>query len=226
METNSLPLEFEPLDVNGLGEMPELSQETILQSWHSAQALVSPNLAARRDGLEQLLALQVFERSPLLIYLLATCITEPDIDLRRLVVRSLAQVLDAGPMESQVFVYLTAYLSQMRTRQIYALLQLAASDSEMEPAVTRLLSVCSFAGNQLSAILLDRQVPLEIRRQAVRLVGQIGYLDAVTALERLQARLESKMPPQQSLAALEIDAGDELNLLPLLQEALAALRAP
>ncbi len=80
----------------------------------------------------------------------------------------------------------------MRTRQIFALLQVIEFDKSAEEAVSSLLSYCSFAGGHLAQILSNRTAPLSIRRQAAHFIGRIGYLDALPALERLASRLESR----------------------------------
>ncbi|MEW5868309.1 MAG: hypothetical protein AB1894_03475 [Chloroflexota bacterium] len=213
-------VQLEPLDVE------RLDDAGMAAAWKAAEALISSDLQQRRQGMEQLLALQVAPVSPLVAYLLYTRLVEPDLDLRRRVVQALAGILEAGPSESPARQNLAAHLGQMRTRQIYALLQLVTYDADLESPVVLLLKTCSYAGSQLAAILADRQMPVGIRTQAARMAGKIGYMDAVQSLERVQTRLESRLPPQQNLALLEIDVDDELNLLPVVREALLTLRAP
>lgn len=219
-------VQIDPLDVESTGEPFRLGEAVLVSAWKAAEALISPDLHNRRQGMQQLLALQVASGSPLVLYLLYTRLTEPDLDLRRRMVLELADILEISAPDSPARQCLAAHLGQMRTRQIYALLQLVAYDADMEAAACRLLKACSYAGSQLAAILADRQMPVEIRKQAVQVAGHIGYLDAAQALERVQTRLESRLPPQQNLALLELEASDELNLLAPVRAALSRLRAP
>ena len=217
---------IEPLDVEHSGDPIHLDNVSMAVAWKAAEALISSDLQQRRQGMEQLLALHVAPDSPLVAYLLYTRLVEPDLDLRRRVVQTLAGILETGAGESPARQSLVAHLGQMRTRKIYALLQLLTFDADLDEPIRLLLKACSYAGSQLAAILADRQLPVGIRAQAARMAGKIGFMDTVQALERLQTRLESRLPPQQNLALLDIDVDDELNLLPVVREALLILRAP
>jgi hypothetical protein len=89
-----------------------------------------------------------------------------------------------------------------------------------------LLNACPYAGNQLADILSSRKVPLEIRRYAVRMIGLVGYLDAIPALERQLARLETRLHGQQSLAFAPVDMVEDAALIPDIRRALAFLQSP
>ena len=41
------------------------------------------------------------------------------------------------------------------------------------------------------SLAASRKAPLEIRRYAIRLAGEVGYCDVIPTLERMLARLES-----------------------------------
>lgn len=105
-------------------------------------------------------------------------------------------------------------LSNMRTRQIFGLLQVSEYDKTAEADVMDLLGCCSYAGSHLSEILSNRDLPHEIRRQAAFYIGQIGYLDALPVLERLTNRLETRGDEQDTI------------MLPVLQNAVQLLTAP
>jgi hypothetical protein len=105
-------------------------------------------------------------------------------------------------------------LSAMRTRQVFALLQVAEYDKSAEAGVIDLLSCCSFAGCHLSEILSNRDIAQDIRKQAAFYIGQIGYLDALPVLERMASRLESRRDEEDSL------------ILPVLQYAVQLLTSP
>ena len=93
-----------------------------------------------------------------------------------------------------------AQLGRMRTREIYALLQLLAYNPELTPQVGKLMNACPYAGNHLADLAASRKAPLEIRRYAIRLAGEVGYCDVIPTLERMLARLESRVNGQQAMA--------------------------
>jgi hypothetical protein len=121
---------------------------------------------------------------------------------------------------------LSARLSRMRTREIYALLQAALHDLAIETQTACLLKACPYAGNHLSDILASRKVPLPIRQQAVRFISMVGYLDAIPALERMAFRLESRLNGQQAMPFVPISGIDDTGLLPDVKSALASLQSP
>jgi hypothetical protein len=113
----------------------------------------------------------------------------------------------------------------MRTRQVYALLQVADFDPQTLDSVAILLNACSFAGNHLADILLDRKQSISIRLRAVELIGKVGYLDAIPVLERIRTRLEARLNGQQHMPFLTLDDGDEVALLPSVQASLDLLQS-
>jgi hypothetical protein len=55
----------------------------------------------------------------------------------------------------------------------------------------------------------------------------VGFLEAIPAMERIQSRLETRLEGQQSMPFAPVSHdSDEVDLLPTVREALAALRAP
>jgi hypothetical protein len=92
--------------------------------------------------------------------------------------------------------------------------------------VSRLINACSYANNQLIEIVNDRKKPLEIRQQAIRIIGVVGYIDAIPSLDRLSARLEARMNGQRAMPFAPPSEKTEVDLLNATREALAALRAP
>jgi hypothetical protein len=95
-------------------------------------------------------------------------------------------------------------LSQMRTRRIYALIQILPQYQD----------------------LASRKVSLDIRRYAARLIGLVGYLESIPALERLLARLESRIHGQQVMSFAPLEMMDETDLIPDIRRALAFLSSP
>jgi hypothetical protein len=196
--------------------------------WSAAEELTSPNLALRQAALERLAALNAIRLSPLIAYLTATRILEPDLSLRKRVVQLIGNVMapdeNRRPAPDIVIRHLSAYLSQMRTRPIISLLQVGEQDPGLEAAAARLFNACPTAGSHLVDIGSDRKAPVALRRQAVRMIGLVGYLDTLLTLERLEARLTARIKGQQSMPFAPPSGPDESELLPAVQIAIGALR--
>jgi len=194
--------------------------------WEAASALVSSELESRFVGLKRLEESDSVRNNSLVSYLLTTRIIEPDIELRTRVIKALASIFtpdEQGHLSPEnVRLNLCNCLSALRTRQIFALLQVSDFDPSTEAIVAMLLSYCSFAGNHLADILANRRAPLAIRKRAVHFIGRIGFLDGLPYLERMEARLESRRDGKNSV----IDENEELSLLPIIQNSLSLLRAP
>jgi hypothetical protein len=195
--------------------------------WGAAEALTSPNLETRQGGLQELVSQDAIRQHPLVAYMLISRLIEPDIALRANVVGALAEVVSpnghGAPCDAPSFSTLTTHLTGMRTRQIYALLQVVDFEKSNEPKVIELLDHCSFAGGHLSCILSTRTVPLHMRVLAAYFIGRMGYLDALPTLERLAARLESRQNGRSELGGVD---EDDAGLLAAIHDSLDLLRAP
>ena len=215
-------LELKQSDTSRLEFLPTI--------WDASTALISPVLENRFSGLKRLEEYDAIRHHVLVAHLLVTRINEPDIELRSRVINALASVFTSDGEEytstEKVRRHLTNCLAGLRTRQIFAMLQVADFDPSSEPAVAGLMSYCSFAGGHLADILGNRRTPLSIRKHAAHFIGRIGFLDALPCLERLEARLESRLSGRNSFAESDCDQGEEHSLLPLLKDALSLLRAP
>jgi hypothetical protein len=168
--------------------------------------------------------------SPLVTYLLATRLIDPDIEIRSQVIRLLGDLFvpdhHGRSVPDEVRRHLSGYLVQMRTRGIFSLLEAVVADPTLETQVFHLLRACPYAGAHLADILAEKTNPLSIRKLAVYYVGMVGFLDAIPALERLASRLESRRSGQQMMAFANPAAQDEAELLPAVQKALVQLKAP
>jgi hypothetical protein len=166
----------------------------------------------------------------LIVYLIATRLIDPDMDIRARVVKILGEVLsddeEGGHTPPVVINQLTFYLTNMRTRHVYSAIQVLTEHIELAPHVIRILSVCPFAGNHLIEVANLRKVGMAIRKQAIWLIGQIGYLDAIPSLERLQLRMESRLNGQQAMPFAPPAGIDDTDLLPTVRSSLALLRSP
>jgi HEAT repeat protein len=197
--------------------------------WAAGEAIISPDREIRMQGLEQIAQSQAARFSPLIAYLLVTRLYEPEMELRSHVVNILADVLridsQGRAAPEAVRLQLINHLARMRTRQIYNLLQVLDFDPQAHDSVAVLLNACSFAGNHLSDILLDRKMGLSIRMRAVEMIGEVGYLDAIPVLERIHTRLEARLNGQQHMPFVTLDQSDEASLLPSIQTALELLHS-
>jgi hypothetical protein len=118
------------------------------------------------------------------------------------------------------------HLSQMRTRQIYALLQVLTYDTSLERQVAKLFNACPYAGTHLTDIMSSRKTPIDIRLKAVLMIGNVGFVEAIPSLERLLTRLETRLNGQQSLPFAPLTAKEEISLVPTIQATLILLRSP
>ncbi|MGE5221785.1 MAG: hypothetical protein ACM3PY_05070 [Omnitrophica WOR_2 bacterium] len=196
--------------------------------WSAAEDLNAPEVTARRSGLERLVAIGAPRLSPLIAYLLATRLQDPDLDLRIQVVKTIGELYlpdEQGRMvPDRVLRQLNWYLSQMHTRAVFGLLQVANDCQAMEAHVARILNACPYGGNHLAGILADRKAPMPVRKQAANMIGTVGFLDAVPVLERLVIRLEARVNGQQTMVFAPPPVPDEAELLPAVMKSLEMLR--
>jgi len=204
--------------------------ELFPEVWGALEDLTSPEAALRSRALDCLLGIDAPKLSPLVAYVLTTRLSDPDFDIRFRVVQALGDVLaPQDPSENaneMVLQHIKSYISQMRRRSIFALLQVAEQNMSAESNVAALLNACSFAGNALADIFTDRKAPMPIRRQAIIFVGRVGFLDSIPALEKLVTRLETRMNGQSKMPFAPPGDSDERELLPVVQTALTILKTP
>lgn len=196
--------------------------------WKALEDLTKDDDFLRAAALEQIADLDAARISPVVSYFLVTRIIEPNIKLRARVVEILSSVLtvddDGLPSPEDVCNSLRIYLTAIRTRQIYSLLQISAKYPPMEPCIKLLLGASSFAGNHLVDILEDRKNPLPIRKQAALMIGQVGYVYTLPAMGKIAARLEAHLEGQTTMSFTSQKPSREIELLPLVHEAINALR--
>jgi HEAT repeat protein len=204
--------------------------ELFPEVWGALEDLTSPDVVLRSQALDCLLKIDAPRLSPLVAYVLTTRLNDPDIGIRFRVIQTLGEVLapqdSSAKTNNMVRQHIKSYISQMRRRSIYALLQVAEQNISAESNVAALLNACSFAGNALADIFANRKTPVPIRRQAIIFVGRVGFLDAIPALEKLAERLVARMNGQTAMPFAPPSDSDEKSLLPAVQAALALLKAP
>jgi hypothetical protein len=196
--------------------------------WSALEDLASPAVLPRLSALERLLALKAHRLSPLVVYVLASRLADPDITVRINVIKILADTLstdsDGAANAENVNRYLIFYLGQLPYHAIEKMLEAVNAAPEIEALAARLLNFSTSAGSFLADYLSERKNSLILRRQAVRLIGLVGYLEAVPALERMEARLASRRQGQQLMPFAPPSAPDEADLLPDLQKTLFQLK--
>ncbi|HEC60859.1 MAG TPA: hypothetical protein ENI27_01240 [bacterium] len=198
--------------------------------WSSAEALTTPDAVTCLRALDRLEEMDAARLSPLVAYLMATRLADPNIELRTRVVQILGDLLTPNQKDKRapdaICNHLTASLSQLRTREVFALLQVIVHNPTTKKQVARLLNSSPFAGTHLVEILASSKVLLTIRKQAARIIGLVGYVDAIPALERIANRLESRINGQQVMSFIPMGGVDDIALLPEVISTLDLLNSP
>jgi hypothetical protein len=192
------------------------------------ELLVAPDVHVRRRGLERLLALDAQRRSPLGAAVLAQRIVEPDLALRREIIRGLAKALrvdQEGKRSSErVRRWLRYTLGGMQLREISSLLEVVCRYHEDLMMVCCVVNACSSAGDTLVQILLDRRLDLTLRLAATEVVGEVGFLDAEPALESLLQRIAAQQAGQLEMGFSHAQTRETDVLVSAVRTALNTLR--
>ena len=195
--------------------------------WQAAEKLGSADVSQRTAAVEELAKLNAPRLSPLVSHLMSTLLVDPHLPLRARVVELLGEVLDIDdegrPAPEAVRKTLRHVLSQMRTRPIFAILQVSVENPHLWGYVARLLNACPYAGVQLADILADRRHDIAVRQQAAHHIGEVGFMDALPVLRRLESRLETRLGGQRQMPFAPPSALDETALLPSIKTALKML---
>jgi len=169
--------------------------------WKSVENMAAQKSKTRHEALDELLKVNAPRLSPLVAYILASRLKDPDLSIRARIVETLANVLrldeNGNPAPDQVRNYLAAYLSQLEQSVVVAILKVGVSERETKSHIAKLLNFCPTAGKYLCKILADRSCNIEIRQLAVYFIGLIGFVEALPALERLYNRIESRQDAQK-----------------------------
>jgi len=230
MDVNPLLINIKNTDLLELHNLDSSRFEFLPLIYDAAEAVISSDRAIRWSGVERLTEMQAGRLSPLVGYLLATRLDEPDLELRVQIIKALAVLLekdDQGQLpKSAVYQSVVGFMAGIRTRTVFSLLQAVDFDPSIEPMAAKLLGNCSFAGTHLAEIMANRNAPVAIRIQAVHFIGRIGYLDALASLERQVTRMESRRNGNNGMLGDNLDGDDEADLLASMKEALETLRLP
>jgi DNA-binding protein Fis len=202
--------------------------ELFPEVWGAMEGLISPKTSNRHAALDRLLKLNAPRLSSLVAYLLATRITDPDLTVRVRIIRVIGDIYTpderSQPISDSVKSALSSYLAQIDAGVVSSLIEASIYDASLFSHVARLLNYCPNAASHLVEILMDRKASLEERRQATELIGRVGFLEALPALERLYIRLGSRMKGQQSMPFAPPPTQDEAELLPVIEKALGHLQ--
>ncbi len=202
--------------------------EVLPAVWSAMEALAAPDAIARHHGIDALLELGVQRSSPLVAYMMATCLNDPDVYIRRRVVYILADLAANDPSGSQVpenvQKTVTSYLHNMQEETVLGLLEVAAIDPLAEQAVYHLFNASPQAGRYLGEILAQYKNPLFIRQKAIYYVGWVGFSEALPVLERLLNRLEARQNGQYAMSFAPSSGKSDDELIPNLRIAINQLR--
>jgi len=194
----------------------KLRQIKNLEIWIAAEKLISLQPGQREEGLDYLFAENVFCESPLAAYLLATRITDDDLEVRFHSIQYLGILLDYEGSENpgfndQALKYVHNYLIHLGEREIRQILEVAEAYLSAEEAITNILKMNSYAGSLLSGIVNDRKNSSYLRQQAVYFGGEVGLVEMVPILENLILRIEKRRKKLgRALSAEQIQEEEEL----------------
>jgi hypothetical protein len=227
METE--PISILQLPLFAYGESVTNIVELFPAVWKATESLTSPDMSIRSEGINSLVEVGAEKVSPLVAYMIATRLTDPDLDIRKKVVYILGDVLEKKPSEHQipnnVRRVVTHYLHNMREEAITGLLEVSAIDPNAETSIYHVLNACPDGGKYLSEIVSQWKNPLTIRQKAIYFIGLVGYMESKPVLERLFNRLEARQGGQFTMDFVSPSSKTDDDLLPTLRVALHQLNA-
>jgi len=201
--------------------------ELIPAVWNATESLASPEIVTRQHGIDALLELGAQRIAPLVAFMIATCLSDRDIYIRRRVVYILADLIIKEPGGRQtpenIRKTVTNYLHNMGEETIFGLLEVAVIDPLVEKSIYHLLNTCPFAGKYLGDIIAQWKNPLSIRQKAIHFVGLVGYMEALPVLERLLDRLEARQKGQYAMSFAPSSIKSDEDILPNLRIAIQQL---
>lgn len=225
MNINPIPSLQLPLFVYG---QPTADIGEVLPAvWAATEALAAPDAITRHHALDAIVDLGVQRASPLVAYVIATCLNDSDIYIRRRVTYILADLIIKDPVISPTPEYVRKtvmnYLHNMGEKTVYGLLEVALMDPHAEKSVYHLFNACPQAGMYLGEILSHYKNPLPIRQRAIYFVGLVGFTEALPALERLLNRLTARSNEQFAMSFAPPAANTEDDITPSLRIAIHQL---
>ena len=211
-------------------ELPETKAllELFPGVWQALENLASSGVKIREKALDDLLKSGAPRVSPLVAYVLSTRLFDPEIEFRKRIVEALANLMRrdvegkyaADAVRSQV---ITA-LSYFDDRGLLSMLEVVVEQTDMMPHIEKLIKYSPRTGKFLKEIARDRSFDIEIREAAIRLIGNLGIVDALSELERVRNRIEMRQEGQKSMPFAPPSGTNETILLTEIQKAILALQ--
>ncbi len=203
--------------------------EVLPAVWSATEALAAPDAMTRHHGIDALVELGVQRTSPLVAYMMATCLNDPDINIRRRATYILTDVVINDPMVGQVSETVrktvTNYLHNMQEETISGLLEVAVMDPLAEKALYHIFNACPQAGRYLGEIIAQYKNPIPIRQKAIFYVGWVGFTEALPTLQRLLNRLEARQNGQYAMSFAPPSMKSDDEIMPSLRIAIQKLGA-
>jgi hypothetical protein len=195
--------------------------------WQATEFLASPEIGIRQHGLDTLVEIGAQKVSPLVAYMIATCLNDPDFKIRKRAIFILADLLtgDPGkkPIPEEVKKVVKNYLHHINEHIAFILLEVSASDPQVDPSLYQLFNSCPYAGKYLGDIATQWKNPLPIRQKAIYFIGVVGFLEALPVLEKLMSRLEARQNGQYMMSFAPSSSKSDEDLLPYLRVAINQL---
>jgi hypothetical protein len=194
--------------------------------WQALEGIASPDIAERNASLDVLLESHVSKLSPLVAYLLATRLIDPNINFRQRIIEAMGNIIapDGGPAPTpEVRRHLKGHCNLIGRGTVLAILEVAATDSSVDSHITSIFNLCSHSGTILIDLMAERKVPVSVRRQAMNFIGLVGFIEAIPYLERLVDRLTSRANGQKRMPFAPPSEPDESTLISVAQTTLAML---
>jgi len=223
------PIQIIQLPLFEYGEPTKNIVELFPAVWKATEQLASPDATIRQRGIDAILEMGAQKASPLVAYMLATCLQDEDLFIRRRVAYILADLVASNANGSQVpeevRATVTHYLHNMSEAMIIGLLEVSVADAGADQSIFHLFNACPYAGKYLGDIQAQWKQALTFRQKAIYFIGVVGYLEALPALERMLDRLEARQNGQYAMAFAPPSSKTDDELLPFLRIAINQLNS-
>jgi len=201
--------------------------------WMAGEMFVSPHVEERRRGFALLVGSEIARRSLLTQHLLTSRVDELDVALRAQIIQAVADYFEVRGREyrypPEIRAAVAGHLRKYDRPQVLALLETHPLPEDgivnlSSESLSCLLERIPNASLHLTRLAGDKTVVLDLRCAAVELIGRVGFTDAVSTLEGLEARIEGRRAGQLTMLFAPPDYPDEATLLPTIKEALSQLK--
>ena len=174
----------------------DLGLELTQEIWEAAENLVSPRVATREEALSQLVTGDYGRKSPLIAYIIASRIADPDLEFRFHVAQAIGTILSPdsyGNLATEAVIsQIQSVIVNLNKEQIVDLLAVADRYISAEREIVEIFKLSSCAGIIFSDIVNDQKISVSIRQQAIFYCGEVGFLDTIPALEGLIKRVDKR----------------------------------